>query len=86
MDAGTLISLATVVDGKALWETAAASLIAGIGVTAAASAAIYGFATFADARRDANVLAAVVAGTLALVASLAFIAAIVFGLIVMVNG
>jgi hypothetical protein len=86
MDVGSLISLATVIDGKALWETAVASLVAGVGVTVAASTAIYGFATFADARRDGNLLAAVVAGTVAVAASLAFTAAIVFGLIVMVNG
>ena len=47
---------------------------------------LYGFATFADARRDGNLLAAVAAGTLAIAASLAFAAAIVFGLIVMVSG
>jgi hypothetical protein len=86
MDLGTLISLASVVDGKALWETALASLIAGVGVTAIASMAIFGFAHFADARRDNRVGVAIAAGLLAVVASLAFVASIVFGLIVMVNG
>ena len=86
MDVAGLISLATVIDGKALWETAAASLVAGVGITVAASTAIYGFATFSDARRDGNVLGAVAAGTLAVVASLAFTAGIVFGMIVMVSG
>ncbi len=86
MDAGTLISLATVIDGKALWETAVASLVAGVGITIAASTAIYGFAHFADARRDNRVFAAIAAATLAITASLIFAAGIVFGLIVMVSG
>jgi hypothetical protein len=86
MDAGALISLATVIDGKALWETALASLIAGVGVTAIASMAIFGFAHFADARRDNRTGIAIAAGLLAVVASLAFVAAIAFGLIVMVSG
>ena len=86
MAMGELVSLATVIDGKALWETAVASLVAGVGVTIAASAAIYGFATLSDARRDGNLLAAVGAGALAVVSSVAFAAAIVFGLIVMISG
>ena len=77
---------ATVVDWKALWETALASLVAGVGVTLAASVAIYGFATFAEARRDERGGAAILAAVVAAIASLAFMAAIGAGLVVMIGG
>jgi len=83
---GDLVSFATVIDGKALWETAVAAVIAGVGVTAVASTAIYGFATFVEARNDERALAAAAAAVLALVATLAFAGAIAVGLIVMIKG
>lgn len=81
-----VLPLASIVDGEALLDTAIASLIAGIGITLIASLAIYGFATFAEARRDQRLLAATGAGALALFASLAFAGAIAIGLAVMIGG
>lgn len=81
-----MVSLATIVDWTALWQTAVASLVAGLVVTLAASVAIYGFANFAEARRDERGGAAAVAALVATVASVAFAGAIVIGLIVMING
>jgi len=81
-----VISLATIIDGKALLETVLAAAVAGVGITLAASTAIYGFATFAEARTDGRFIAAGGAALLALVASLAFVGGIAVGLIVMVSG
>ena len=81
-----LLPVASVVDWNALWETAVASVIAGVGITAAVSTAIYGFATFADARREERGGAAAAAGLLAFAATAVFVAAIAFGLIVMISG
>jgi hypothetical protein len=75
--------LATVVDTKALLETTAASLIAGIGVTLAFSVALHGSIRFIEERRDGHMLAAGF-GLLVSIAGFAVcVAAIVFGLIVM---
>lgn len=81
-----LVTVATVVDGKALWETALAAVIAGVGITAIASTAIYGFATFVEARNEERQMAAAAAAVIATVASLAFAGAIAVGLIVMIKG
>jgi len=81
----TLVQLATVVDGEALLDTAIASVVAGVGVTAAASTAIYGFATFTEARSEERMAAAAVGAAIGIAASLVFLAAIVAGLIVMVS-
>lgn len=76
---------ATVVDTKALLETAAASLIAGIGVTLAFSIAIYGSVRFIEERRDGHALAAGFGLVVSIVGFGVCIAAIVFGLIVMTS-
>jgi hypothetical protein len=81
-----MFTLASIVDWKALWETAVASVVAGLGVTLAASVAIYGFASFAEARRDERSGAAAASVVLAVVASLAFAGAIGVGLVVMIRG
>ena len=85
---GVLTGLLTgsVVDPKALLDTAIASLAAGLGVTLAASTAIYGFATAVEMRRVDRSLAAIGAFALATVALLIFTAAIVAGIAVMLNG
>jgi len=75
----------SIVDGEALLDTAIASMVAGVGITVIASLAIYGFATFGEARREGNTAAATAAGVLAAVASLAFASAIAIGLIVMIS-
>lgn len=81
-----MIEIATIVDGSALLQTVIASVVAGVGITAVASTAIFGFATLADARRDGRPVAAAASGLLAFVATLVFAAAIVAGLIVMIRG
>lgn len=86
MIAAGLISLATVVEVAELAETALAALIAGVGVMFTFSIAIYGFARYTDlhyAGRSGAALAAGVLGALGLVAS---VGAVVFGIIVMVQG
>ena len=81
-----MLSLASIVDWTALWQTALASLVAGLCVTLAASVAIYGFTSFAEARRDERAGAAAASAALAVVASLAFAGAIGVGLVVMIQG
>ena len=68
---------ASVVDGQALLDTAIASLVAAVVVTLAACASIYGFAMAAEMRREDRGAAALAAGALGVVASLAFAAVIV---------
>ena len=75
--------LATLVEKKALLETVAASLIAGVGVTAVFSLVIFGVTRSADMVRDERPLLATMAGALAVLAGAVVIAAIVFGIVVM---
>jgi hypothetical protein len=75
--------IATVIETKNLLETVAASLIAGIGVTAAFSLVIFGITRSADMVRDERPLLATAAGGLAVLAGLVVAAAIVFGIVVM---
>ncbi len=87
MSAVTAIVLsATIVDVEALFDTAAASVVAAVIVTLSASFAIYGFATAAEMRRTDRDLAAVGAGILAAASSLVFAATIALGIYVMING
>jgi hypothetical protein len=73
----------TVVETKDLLETVAASLVAGIGVTAAFSIVIFGVTRSADMVRDDRPLLATAAGGLAALAMLVVIGAIVLGIVVM---
>jgi hypothetical protein len=73
----------TVVETKDLLEAVVASLIAGIGVTAAFSILILGITRSADMARNERPMLATAAAGLALVAGLAVVAAIVFGIVVM---
>lgn len=84
--AAAAVPFGGIVDGRALFDTVLASLVAGIGVTLIASLAIYGFARFGEMRREDRGVASVAAGGLALLASLAFAAVIAVGLVVMING
>jgi predicted RecB family nuclease len=77
--------VATVVETKELLETIAASLIAGIGVTAAFSIVIFGVTRSADMARNERPVLATAAGGLAALAGLVVIAAIVFGIVVMTS-
>ena len=75
--------IATVVETKDLLETVAASLIAGIGVTAAFSLVVFGVTRYADMLRDDRPIAATAAGGLAILALLVVAGAIVLGIVVM---
>jgi hypothetical protein len=88
MSLAALISVlpGTVVDTEALLDSVLASLVAGIFVTVAASVAIFGFATAAEMQRNGRDLAALGAGILAGVATLAFAGAIALGIAVMIHG
>ena len=75
--------VASVVETKELLETVVASLIAGIGVTAAFSLVIFGVTRSAEMARDERPMLAAAAGGLAALAGAVVIAAIVFGIVVM---
>lgn len=77
--------LASLVEGKALWETIVASVVAGIGVTFAFSVAIRGVGRFADLSREERPLAAAGSLAVAAVALLCVGAALVFGIVVMTS-
>ena len=77
--------LGSIVDGEALLDTVAGSLVAGVGVTVAFSLAILGAALFGEARRDGRSLVAAGAGGLAVVALAGCAAAIVFGIVIMTS-
>jgi hypothetical protein len=85
IDVGGLLA-GTVVDGQALLDTAIASVVSAIVVTLAACTAIYGFSMAAEMRREERGGAAVAAGALGILATLAFAAVIVAGVFVMVKG
>jgi hypothetical protein len=75
--------IATVVDTAALGKVVAASLIAGIGVTAVFAVGILGATRFADMRRDARPIEAALFAIMGSVALLACLAAAVVGIVVM---
>ena len=75
--------MATVVETKELLETVVASLIAGVGVTAAFSLVIFGVTRSADMARNERPMLATAAGALAVLSGFVVTAAIVFGIVVM---
>ncbi len=77
--------IATLVEGKALLETVAASAVAGVGVTFVFSIAIWGVARFADLSRSERPLAAGAAACVAALALLATAAVVVVGILAMTS-
>lgn len=77
--------IATLVEGKELWQTVVASLVAGVGITVVFSIAIWGVARFADLNRDDRHLAAIGAVVVAGLALAATAAAVVVGIVVMTS-
>jgi hypothetical protein len=73
------------VDGEALLQTVAISIVASVGITLIFSLAIYGATRFVDLSRDERIGAAGAAAALAVVSLLAFIAAVTIGIVVMVD-
>jgi hypothetical protein len=77
--------MATIVETKNLIETVVYATVAGIGVTAIFSVAIWGAARFTDWRQEERRPAAAAAAGVAGVALLAVLATIVFGVVVMTS-
>jgi hypothetical protein len=80
-----VIALGAVVDVKELWQTVAAAMIAGVGITATFSLVIFAAARYSEAARSGNGLAAALTGSLAIVSLVVTVAAIVLGMIVMTS-
>ena len=77
--------LAQVVDWAELGLTVAASVIAGVGITAAFAVAILGAAQFGERRRQGETIEAAGAALLAIAGFAVCAAGIVFGLVVMLS-
>ena len=77
--------IGALVETKELLETVAASLIAGVGITATFSLMIFGASRSADLRRDDRFLAAAAFGVLAVLALVVTVGGIVLGMIVMLS-
>lgn len=77
--------LADIVEWEALLRTVAASMVAGLGITLAFSASIYGAVRTVELRRDERPLAAGLAAGLMLLGLLVSVAAIVLGVIAMTS-
>jgi hypothetical protein len=74
-------TFASIVDWDALLETVAVSVVAGLGIVIAFSIAIYGAARFAEGRRVGASLETGLGATLALVALLVCLGAVVAGIV-----
>jgi hypothetical protein len=79
------MTMATLVDTTALWQTVVGSLVAGIGVTFAFSVAIFGASRSVELGRDGHSVAASLFGALAVAGLLAVAGAVVLGVIVMTS-
>ena len=77
--------MATIVDVDVLLEVVGAAFAAGIGITAIFGLVIYGGTRFADLRREGNTVGAAAFATFATAGFAAFVAAVVFGILVMTN-
>lgn len=77
--------IATIVQGKDLWQTVVASVVAGVGVTFAFSLAIWGFGQFTELSRNERPVAATVAATAGLLAIGVVAAAVIIGIVVMTH-
>lgn len=80
-----MISPATIVETKELVQTVVFATVAGIGVTAIFSVAIWGAARYTDLSQEERRLEAGFAAAAAAVALLAVLAAVVIGVIVMTS-
>ena len=77
--------MAVVVETKELLETVVASLVAGVGITAVFSVAIWGAARFVELSRGDRPVAAGAAAALGLLAVAGTLGAVAVGIIVMAN-
>ena len=77
--------LAEVVDWAELGSTVVASVVAGVGITAAFAVAILGAAQFGERRRQGETVEAAGAALLAIAGLVICTAGIVFGMVVMLS-
>lgn len=77
--------IATLVETKELWQTVAASVIAGVGITFCFSLGIWGSGQFVELSRNQRPVAAAVAGAVGALAFLAVAAAVIIGILVMTS-
>ncbi len=77
--------MATIVQSKELIETVIASFVAGVGVTAIFSVAIWGGIRFVDLNREGRPGAAGAAAALGALALVLTVAAVVVGIVVMTS-
>lgn len=77
--------IATIVQGKDLWQSVVASVVAGVGVTFAFSVAIWGGGQFAELSRNQRPVAATAAALVAILALAAVAAAVIVGIVVMTH-
>lgn len=82
---GVLSVLATVVDTSALAKVVVASLVGAIGVTIAVSLAILSVTRFDELRRDERTVEASGFAVIAAVATAASLAAVVYGIVIMIS-
>lgn len=76
---------ASLIEGKQMLETVVASVVAGLGVTAAFSVAIWGVGRFTELSSRGERLAAGGAAAVATLALTVVAAALVFGIVVMTS-
>lgn len=77
------MTLATIVDTNALWQTVVGAAVAGIGTILVFSLAILGVARFSEATRDGRGVEATLFAVLAIAGLLLTGAAVVVGVVVM---
>lgn len=77
--------IASIVQGKELWQTVAASVVAGVGITFAFSVVIWGVGQFAELSRNDRPLAAAGAAVTAGLALTGVAAAVIIGIVVMTH-
>jgi hypothetical protein len=75
--------IATLVDWSDLLQTIGASIVAGIGITAAFSVVIWGVARFVDLTREERIASARAAATVSGLAFAVVAAGVVFGIVAM---
>ena len=77
--------IATIIQGKELWQTVVASVVAGVGITFAFSVAIWGAGQFVELSRNDRPLAAAGAAIVASTALTVVAAAVIIGIVVMTS-
>jgi hypothetical protein len=75
--------IATIVHWNELWQTVAASIVAGVGISFAFSVGIWGSGQFVELSRNERPVAAAMAGVVGILAFLCVALAVAIGIVVM---